>query len=381
MTTQTNASPTAAELRSSIMDTAKRSMSLVKACNNEESIKLYLVLPMLRALGYDSNDPLEVYPNHESDPVTGPSGSRVYTADFAILRGGAPVIAVGAGRTRADLDQKRAIIGTYFSAWPSTKLGVISNGVVFEFFVDSLEPGAMDLEPFLTLDLQTISESAVPDEVIDTLIHATKAHLDPDRIAERAHLMLVRKRLRAAFVEEAQAPSEDLARAMMARIGFPGVRREAIERHYGALVKAAFDEALVLPVVQRLKAGGVTDGVASGIKLDVGQSLAAVEHEGNLFRALRQRLAYLVETEAQFQAIGQLRTIKSVGKFIVVLGNDVDGRIVEVIGGAGAADKFIFADTEIVTATLADLDVPLKAAFEAKAALLEATSGRPRKTA
>ncbi len=370
----------ATELRTALAELAKRSTSLVKACNNEESIKLYLVLPMLRVLGYDSNDPLEVYPNHESDPVAGATGPKVYTADFAILRTGAPVIAIGAGRTPADLEAKRQTIGTYFSAWSSVKLGIVSNGLVFEFFVDSLEPGLMDNEPFLTLDLQTIAEGAVPDEVIDTLVHATKRLLDPDKIAERAHLQLVRKRLRMAFVEEAQKPSDDLCRAMMSRIGFPGVRREAIERHYGALVKSSFEEALVLPVVQRLKAGGVTDGIASGIKMDISQSLASVEHEISLVSALRRRLAFLVKDEAHYQAIEHLRVQSFVGRLVVFFNRDPDGRIVEIIRGAGSSDKFIFAGTEIVTTNLADIDVPLKAAFEAKVSHLDQALSRARKT-
>jgi predicted type IV restriction endonuclease len=369
----------ATELRIALAEVAKRSMGLVKACNNEESIKLYLVLPVLRALGYDSGDPLEVYPNHETDPVMSPAGAKIYTADFAILRAGEPVIAIGAGRTAADLALKRQSIGTYFSAWPSAKLGIVANGVVFEFYVDSLEPGTMDLEPFLSLDLQTIADNGVPDDVIETLVHATKPLLDPDKIAERAHLQLVRKRLRMAFVEEVQKPSDDLCRAMMGRVGFPGVRREAIERHYGAIVKAAFEEALVLPVVQRLKAGGVGDGVASGIKMDVSQSLASAEHEIALIAALRRRLAYLCDDDAQYQAIDGLRVQAAVGRLVIYLEQDPEGRIVEIIRGAGASDKFVFADTDIVTANLADIDAALKAAFVAKLAALEPVASRARK--
>ena len=146
----------ATDLRTALTDLAKRSAIIAKACNNDESVKLYLVLPMLRALGYDSNDPLEVYPNHETDPVSGPGGAKVHTADFAILKAGQPVIAIGAARTPADLTAKRATIATYFNAWPSVKVALLSNGQRFEFFVDSQAPGTMDTEPFLTLDLETM---------------------------------------------------------------------------------------------------------------------------------------------------------------------------------------------------------------------------------
>jgi predicted type IV restriction endonuclease len=372
------------DLRAALGELAKRSMSVAKACNNDESTKLYLVLPMLRALGYDSTDPLEVYPNHETDPVAGADGTqdapKVYTADFAILRAGSPVIAVGSSRLAADLAVKKQSIAMYFSAWPTTKLGVLSNGLLFDFFVDSHEPGVMDDEPFLTLDLQTMTDNGAPEEVVETLVHATKALLDPDKIAERAHLQLVKKRLRSAFIEEAQHPSEDLSRAMMTRIGFPGVRREAIDRHYGALVKSAFEEALVLPVVQKLKASGVGDGIASGIKMNVSQSLAFAEHEIALINGLRRRLAFLCDTEPQYQAIEHLRITSYVGKLVVHFDRDPEGRVVEIIRGSGQADRYVFADTDVVTSNLAEIDAPLKAAFVTAVSKLDATTpGRLRK--
>jgi predicted type IV restriction endonuclease len=368
------------DLRATLGELAKRAAGVAKACNNDESTKLYLVLPMLRALGYDSSDPLEVYPNHETDPVTGEDGPKVYTADFAILRAGAPVIAVGSSRTAADLAKKKQAIGMYFSAWSSTKIGILSNGIVFDFFVDSHEPGVMDDEPFLTLDLATMAENGAPEDVAETLLHATKPLLDPDKVAERAHLQLVKKRLRSAFVEEAQGPSEDLCRAMMGRVGFPGVRREAIERHYGALVKAAFEEALVLPVVQKLKSSGVGDGIASGIKMDVSQSLASADHDISLVNALRRRLAYLCDTDVQYQAIDHLRVTSFVGKLVVHFDRDPEGVIVAIVRGSGTQNRFVFGDTDVVTANLADLDAPLKAAFVTAVSKLDSNApGRLRK--
>lgn len=362
------------DLRTSILDLARRSASIAKACNNDESVRLYLVLPMLRALGYDSTDPLEVYPNHQTDPQPGPDGPQVHTADFAILRNGQPVIAIGAARAANDVAAKRQVIARYFSAWPSAKVAMLSNGLVFEFYVDSQSTGVMDPEPFLTIDLETMGEAGPSPDAVETLQYATKADLDPDRIAERAHLGLVKKRLRTAFIEEAQAPSEDLTRAMMARVGFPGVRREAIEKHYASLIKSAFEEALVLPVVQRLKSSGMADGMASGLKLDVNQTLASAEREIALFNQIRRRLAFLVDSEAQYQALDTLVCTNSIGRLTVSLERDPDGRIVDVVRGSGASDRYIFPDQEIVTDNVADLDQPLKAAFLARLASLDAAA-------
>jgi hypothetical protein len=354
------------ELRGELAELAKRSTSLMKACNNEESIKLYLVLPMIGVLGYDSSDPLEVYPNHETD-ITGGEDAP-HRADFAILSNGAPVIAFGAARSAADMAEKRKAIARYFDAWASAKVAVITNGIVFEFYVDSIDPGRMDAEPFLSLDLQTIAQSSVPDDVVETLVHATKGALDPDMIAERAHLQLVRKRLRTAFVEEAQSPSEDLCKLMMTRIGFPGVRREAIDRHYAPLVKSSLEEALVLPVVNRLKAGSGGDGKSTLMKPQVGQKIASAERELAIFNTVRRRLAYLVADETMYQAIDRIDFKDYVGKLVVFFDRDPKGRLFELIRGADGYDKFIFPEPfgEIVTRNIADADQALKAAFEAR---------------
>ena len=60
---------TANELRAGLMALAKRSVSIMAACANEESTKLHLVLPFVSLLGYDAANPLEVYPGHRVPTV------------------------------------------------------------------------------------------------------------------------------------------------------------------------------------------------------------------------------------------------------------------------------------------------------------------------
>jgi predicted type IV restriction endonuclease len=324
------------QLRMGLLGLAKRSAGLLKACNNEASVKLYLVLPMIGLLGYDSSDPLEVYPNHETDHIEGVA----YRADFAILNNGSPLIAFAAGKTADDVAAKKASLTRYFNAWPTARLGVLSNGIVFEYFVDSITPGVMDVEPFLVVDLNAIASGGVSDDVIETLIHATKDSFNADMIAETAHLLLVRARLRTAFAELAQAPSPDLCRLLLERIGFTGVRDETIARHYAPLVKTAFDEALVLPAMQKLRASG-GDVDAAGAQLASAKLLSS-ERDLAMFNATRRRLAYLANDEAQFKAIDKVDYRVTVGRISVFLGSDPRGRLFEVVRGSDGYEKYVF---------------------------------------
>jgi predicted type IV restriction endonuclease len=349
------------QLRMGLMGLAKRSAGLLKACNNEASVKLYLVLPMIGLLGYDSSDPLEVYPNHETDLIDGVA----YRADFAILNAGNPLIAFAAGKTADDVAAKKVALTRYFNAWPTTRLGVLSNGISFEYYVDSATPGTMDNEPFLVVDLNAIASGGVSDDVVETLIHATKDSFNADMIAETAHLLLVRTRLRGAFAELAQAPSPELCRLLLDRVGFTGVPDATIARHYAPLVKSAFEEALVIPAMQKLQALGGADQLSAS---PLSAKLLSAERDLAMFNATRRRLAFLAADEAQFQAIDKVDYRVTVGRITVFLGSDPRGRLFEVVRGADGYEKYVFPAPfgEIVAHAQGDIDQALRGVFEVR---------------
>ena len=352
---------TSNELRAGLLAVAKRSVSIMTACSNEESSKLYLVLPFLGLLGYDYANPYEVYPNHAMAPDC--------KTDFAILRDGMPVIAVDARKAGTDLFDERNKLARYFNAAIGVKLAILTNGTLFEFFVDSGVPNEMDTEPFLTVDLETIARAGVADEVLETLIAATKDHYDPETIAEAAHVQLVKRRLRTVFVEEAKRPSEDFCRFALNRIGVGSVRKEAIARYYAPLIKNAFEESLVVPVVERLKAQATGDARANPMTLhQIGQRIATTEHQLEMFNYVRRRLAFLADDETTFDAIENVRYIDYVGRICVFYGRERKGRLFDYIEGSDGYDKYIFPDPigEIVSNNVLEIDTALKTVFASR---------------
>jgi hypothetical protein len=178
---------------------AKRSLSIASACTNEESTKLHLILPFIDLLGYNYADPFEVCPEHAADFDTRHSNK----VDFAIVSGGHPVIAVECKQVGASLMAARGQLRAYYSALPTAKLAILTNGIAFEFFVDSEDENLMDEEPFLTLDLEAISLCRdISEEVLEALIPITKPHYNPQSIADLAQIQLIKKRLRGHFVQE-----------------------------------------------------------------------------------------------------------------------------------------------------------------------------------
>lgn len=372
---------TANELRAGLTSVAKRSVGIMAACSNEESTKLYLALPFLGLLGYDYTNPYEVYPEHTADP----RGGQAEKVDFAVLRDGVPVIAVEAKKVGTDLAPHRGQLSSYFNALQPVKLGILTNGVIYEFFVDSEEPNLMDLEPFLTLDLETLARTGASDEAIEALLSLTKAHYDPETVAETAHIQLIKKRLRTIFVDEAKAPSEELCRLALQRAGLKNVRKAAIERHYAPLVKLAFEESLVLPVLQKLRSEPSADGTRTAMPLGqiaqtFGQRIATTERELSIFGYVRRRLAYLVDDQHHFDAIDSVGYKDYVGKLVLFYDKERKGRLFDYIEGQDGYDKFVFPDPigEIVTNTLTDIDNALKAIFISRLREMGGVSAQPR---
>jgi predicted type IV restriction endonuclease len=346
-------------LRDELQSLARRSVEIKGACRNEESTKLYLALPFVRLLGFDYSNPLEVYPEHDATF----DDRQPNKVDLAVMRGGEPVIAIECKHVGADLRQARGQLRGYYNALPTTKLAILTDGITFEFFVDSEEPNLMDEEPFLTLDLDVISRNGAAVDALEMLAHMSKEAFNPDTIAELAHVQLVKKRLRISFVEEANSPSEDFCRHFLLKAGLKNVRKAAIDRYYAPMIKTAFNEALVLPMAELFRKSHEDGTLGSS-----DERVVTTERELSLFNYIRRRLAFLVKEEKSFRAIEAVSYKDYLGKLIVFYDKERKGRLFDFVEGANGFDKFIFPKPygEIVTNNMLDIDEALRAVFMAR---------------
>lgn len=344
------------------------------ACSNAESTKLYLALPFIGMLGYDYTNPYEVYPDH----IAGTSPKGPNRIDFAILKDGNPIIAVECKAAGASLDHAQSRLREFFNSSPQTKLGILTNGVVFSFFVDSDRPETMDSEPYLTIDLELISRAGASDEIVASLLKISKTKFDPATIAEAAHVTLVKRRLHTLFSSEAATPSEGFCRFALGEIGLKNVRKEAVDRYYGPIIKQTFEEALVLPIVHRLQAERGTDSGNGPLSLrHMAQLISTSEREIAILGYVRRRLAYLVDNEEHFAAIDSVQAKDYVGRIAVYYGREQKGRLFDFIPGADQADKYIFPEPigEIVTNVIGEVDSALKITFVQRVRELKAGAG------
>lgn len=364
------------DFRQKFKSFSDRMISISKRCTNEEATKLFLVLPLINFLGYDTMNPDEVCPEHNAD-FSDKYKNRV---DFAILKDGAPVIAIECKSLGAELKDDRGQLRSYFNAAPTVKMGVITDGMVYEFYADSDEPNMMDSNAFLSFDLHDIAKGKIEDSVVDGLKSLQKSNFDPENIGAEAKRKLIFQNLVQQIEEIAKEPTDAFVRLLLQGIGLSNIRSKAMAE-YTTLTKSAFGEFINLRILQRLdlpakdkepeKPLVATELVKADADANKDPEIIPSETEIEVFEYTKKRLAFLSDTDDLFSALDAIEFKDYKGKFVVFYGKERAGRLFDLYECKDAKYKFDFGESsggEIVTDSLADIDAPLIAAFKERVA-------------
>ncbi|KAA8384108.1 hypothetical protein FOH24_16835 [Acetobacter tropicalis] len=355
---------------------SERMISISTRCNNEEATKLFLVLPLINFLGYDTMNPDEVCPEHNAD-FSDKYKNRV---DFAILKEGAPVIAIECKSLGSELKDDRGQLRSYFNAAPTVKMGVITDGMVYEFYADSDEPNMMDSNAFLSFDLHDIAKGKIEDSVVDGLKSLQKSNFDPENIGAEAKRKLIFQNLVQKIEELAKEPSDAFVRLLLQGIGLSNIRSKAMA-DYITLTKSAFGEFINLRILQRLDLPAKDKEADKPlVAADVSktenddnkeQEIIPSETEMEVFEYTKKRLAFLSDTDELFSAIDSIEFKDYKGKFVVFYGKERAGRLFDLYESKEVKYKFDFGEAaggEIITNTLSDIDTALINTFKERVA-------------
>jgi hypothetical protein len=360
------------DFRASLVEQARKLVAASEHCSTEEGAKFSLIAPFLEFLGYDVRDPAEVRPEHHAD-FSDKYKNRV---DFAILREGIPVIAIeckGHGATRTD---DRGQLKSYFNAAKTVKLGVLTDGIVWEFFADSDEPNLMDDTPFLSVNLKPVAEGKVSAQALEGLQQVSKQSFDPENVGAEAR----RKFVFQSFVDQVralvEAPSESFCRTLLDGAGVKRVR-SANMGAYQDLAKQAIQAVIDARILSRLDlpsaaaAGKATEPVGPSNPPPFAEEkskIVTTEDELRVFEWAKQRLAFLVDSEALFASVDKLAYHDYQNKFVVHLGGERKGRVFDLVERDGAfLFTFAHGGPEIETVDFSGIDDALLASFKAVA--------------
>lgn len=377
------------DFRQKFREFSNRMVGIAPRCNNEEGTKMFLVLPFLGFLGYDVMNPDEVCPEHNAD-FSDKYKNRV---DFAIMKAGNPVIALECKAIGSLLKDDRGQLRSYFNAAPTVKMGVITDGLKYEFYADSDEPNMMDSNAFLTFNLNEIAKGKIEDSVVDGVRSLHKEKFDPENIGAEAKRKLIFQNFVHQIEELSVNPSEQFVRLLLQNIGMSHVRSRAMNE-YVSLTQGAFSEFVNIRILKRLdlpskepkekeveKAGYSPDTLKSDMKpeadIRADSSLTATELELGVYEHIKRRLAFLVKSDALYEAISSIDYKKYKGKFLVFFKKGRAGKLFDFYEGKDKKYSFDFGEEfggVISSDNVCDIDASLLSVFESRVSQIDQPS-------
>jgi hypothetical protein len=223
---------------------AKTIPALKEKIQTEEGTKNALIMPFIQILGYNVFDPSEVNPEFTADVGT-KKGEKV---DYAIIKDGKPCILIECKSINSDLNKEQASqLFRYFSV-TAAKIGILTNGIIYQFFTDLDEKNKMDVKPFLEINLLDIKEP-----LIDQLKKYTKQALNLDELHDDATQLKYTKEIIQIANKEFAQPSEEFVKFFAQQVYPKKLTQKALE-NFTTITKDSLNQFLSDKINERLNA-------------------------------------------------------------------------------------------------------------------------------
>ena len=198
------------EFEESLNQVAAKVHDLKEGIETEEATKNAFIMPFIgQVLGYDVFNPTEVVPEFTAD-VGVKKGEKV---DYALVHDGQVQILIECKKIGVPLSLENASQLYRYFAVTNARIGVLTNGQVWNFYMDIDEPNRMDSKPFLVLDLLDIDPTIIP-----ALQKLTKPAFDLDSIASSAEELKYVGALKRAVGDEFKEPSDEFVKLLASHV-------------------------------------------------------------------------------------------------------------------------------------------------------------------
>lgn len=225
-----------------IKQIADRVTKLKDQIQTEEATKNAFIMPFLQALGYDVFNPLEVVPEFISD-IGLKKGEKI---DYAIFKDGNPTILVECKHWAQDLSIHDGQLLRYFHV-SKAKFGLLTNGIIYRFYSDLVEPNKMDEKPFLEFNITEIK-----DNQIEELKKFHKTVFDADSITNTASELKYMNELKILIQQELVNPSPDFVKHFAKQV-YPSNISAKILEQFTNLTKKSVQQHISDLITERLK--------------------------------------------------------------------------------------------------------------------------------
>ncbi len=223
---------------------ATRAQKYASKLTTEEATKMTLIVPLIKALGYDAYDPDEVEPEYTADVGT-KKGEKV---DYAIKRNGKVIILFECKKVGVNLDKEPASqLYRYFSV-TEARVGILTDGLRYRFFSDIAEKNKMDETPFLDFDIRDVNEPIARE-----LKKFSKGVFDIDSLVAAAEEMKYTRAIKRYLESEFRNPSAELVKLITKQV-YSGQFSKSVKEKFDRIVKRSLREFINDQIDNRLVA-------------------------------------------------------------------------------------------------------------------------------
>jgi len=210
-----------------LADFTKNLPSKRRGISTEETTKIALILPFIRILGYDTENPDELKAEYVADAGV----KKREKIDLAVCIDGEAKMLVECKAANVKLNTNHfAQLYRYFSV-SDVRLAVLTNGTVYWFFTDFDNLGRMDEKPFLEIDLRNLTESK-----IESLMLFTKSNFSHEKIFEHVEELKYRQAIHETIIDEIKDPTDELVK-VIAKQSYSGMITKQRLVYFQKLVK------------------------------------------------------------------------------------------------------------------------------------------------
>mgnify|MGYP002859355970 CR=1 FL=1 len=215
----------------------------------EEATKTSLIMPFFSLLGYDVFNPMEFVPEYTAD-VGIKKGEKV---DYAIVdKKQNPMILIEAKFCGEKLNKHGGQLFRYFSTTPA-KFGILTNGVVYQFYTDLEESNKMDKVPFLVVNLLSLEDNVIP-----YLQKFEKSSFSIDNVIEKANELKYNDQIKQILYKQLTEPDDSFVAYVISDI-YSGRKTQRVIEDFRPLVKRAFAQIVNDKANERLKSAMDTE--------------------------------------------------------------------------------------------------------------------------
>lgn len=243
------------DFKDAVKQLSSRIEKMLPQINTEEATKTSIIMPFIQILGYDVFNPFEVNPEFIAD-IGIKKGEKV---DYAIMRDGNPIILIECKHHKEKLDPHNSQLFRYFHT-TQAKFALLTNGLIYRFYTDLVEPNKMDESPFLEFDITD------PKDV--ELVEVQKFHksyFDIENIVNTASELKYSNAIKKILSAEFKAPTPNFVKFFVSQV-YHGRATENVMNQFTEIVKKSIAHLISDIISERLKSALIQENSAEQIE-------------------------------------------------------------------------------------------------------------------